>query len=82
MTSSTLICFRLKKHLFSGVLALCSYYKIKVLEDLHHVSKHLSTHTCTFNKSNIAGSNRVGVKMCTRFLWARGLLRDHVARPA
>ena len=39
--------------------------KMEVLEDFQHVSKHLSTHTCTFNKSNMAGSSRVGVKMCT-----------------
>lgn len=39
--------------------------EMEVLEDLQHVSKHLSTHTCTFNKSNMAGSSRVGVKMCT-----------------
>ena len=39
--------------------------KMEVLEDFQHVSKHLFTHTCTFNKSNMAGSSRVGVKMCT-----------------
>ena len=38
---------------------------MEVLEDFQHVSKHLFTHTCTFNKSNMAGSSRVGVKMCT-----------------
>ena len=38
---------------------------MEVLEDLRHVSKHLSTHTCTFNKSSLTGSSRVGVKMCT-----------------
>ena len=38
---------------------------MEVLEDFQHVSKYLSTHTCTFNKSNMAGSSRVGVKMCT-----------------
>ena len=38
---------------------------MEVFEDLQHVSKHLSTHTCTFNKSSMAESIRVGVKMCT-----------------
>ena len=38
---------------------------MEVLEDIRHISKYLSTHTCTFNKSSMAGSSRVGVKTCT-----------------
>ena len=65
MTSSTLTCFRLKKKTHFQVFWRCAHTtKMEVLEDLQHVSKHLSTHTCTCNKSNMAGSSRVGVKMC------------------